>query len=128
MFGGFEACIKFSESGANGGGLAVYQELTFAPHLDRFSRDCYCRLSWLRTVASSFRAIAATTLDHVHNCTDRLLFNPLYWSAYCSVLIVHYESGTIFIGLLFRYLQLSSASLDFLYFGNLFWFHRSARE
>jgi len=45
-------------------GILLDQELTFAPHLHRLSRDCYYQLRQLRTVARSLTASAATTLVH----------------------------------------------------------------
>ena len=44
--------------------LLLDQELTFAPHLRRFSRDCYCQLRQLSTVARSLTSSGATTLVH----------------------------------------------------------------
>ena len=40
------------------------QELTFAPHINRLSRDCFYQLRQLRTVARSLSTSAATTLVH----------------------------------------------------------------
>src|SRR6218665_3361288 len=53
------------------------QELTFAPHRHRLSRNCYYHLRQLRTVARSLTASAATTLVHAF-ITSRL--------DYCSTL------------------------------------------
>src|SRR6218665_44797 len=58
-------------------GILLDQELTFAPHLHRLSRDCYYQLRQLRTVARSLTASAATTLVHAF-VTSRL--------DYCSTL------------------------------------------
>src|SRR6218665_582883 len=60
-------------------GVLLDQELTFAPHLHRLSRDCYYQLRQLRTVARSLTASAATTCTLVHAfITSRL--------DYCSTL------------------------------------------
>ena len=45
-------------------GILLDQELTFAPHLHRLSRDCFYQLRQLRTVARSLSTGAATTLVH----------------------------------------------------------------
>ena len=45
-------------------GILLDQELTFAPHLNRLSRDCFYQLRQLRTVARSLSSGAATTLVH----------------------------------------------------------------
>ena len=58
-------------------GVLLDQELTFAPHLHRLSRDCYYQLRQLHTVARSLTASAATTLVHAF-ITSRL--------DYCSTL------------------------------------------
>src|SRR6218665_2423806 len=58
-------------------GVLLDQELSFAPHLHRLSRDCYYQLRQLRTVARSLTASAATTLVHAF-ITSRL--------DYCSTL------------------------------------------
>src|SRR6218665_320731 len=41
-----------------------YQALTFAPHLNRLSRDCFYQLRQLRAVARSLSLGAATPLVH----------------------------------------------------------------
>src|SRR6218665_833394 len=45
-------------------GIILDQELTFAPHLNRLSRDCFYQLRQLRTVARSLSTGAAATLVH----------------------------------------------------------------
>ena len=45
-------------------GIILDQALTFAPHLNRLSRDCFYHLRQLRTVARSLSPGAAATLVH----------------------------------------------------------------
>src|SRR6218665_164771 len=45
-------------------GIILDQALTFAPHLNRLSRDCFYQLRQLRTVARSLSSGAAATLVH----------------------------------------------------------------
>lgn len=45
-------------------GIILDQALTFAPHLNRLSRDCFYQLRQLRTVARSLSPGAAATLVH----------------------------------------------------------------
>src|SRR5678815_1898314 len=76
-------------------GILLDQELTFAPHLHRLSRDCYYQLRQLRTYARSLAASAATTLVHAF-ITARLdhcltLYSGLPSIGGCLVLIVYCE-------------------------------------
>ena len=45
-------------------GVTLDQELTFAPHINLLSRDCFYQLRQLRTVARSLTASATSTLIH----------------------------------------------------------------
>ena len=66
----------FSSSvGDLGVNVILDQELSFAPHLNRLTRDCFYQLRQLRTVAHSLSTGAAATLVHsfVTNCLDYCL-------------------------------------------------------
>jgi len=45
-------------------GVTLDRELSFAPHINLLSRDCFYQLRQLRTVARSLTATAASTLVH----------------------------------------------------------------
>src|SRR6218665_1605582 len=62
------------------------QALTFAPHLNRLSRDCFYQLCQLRTVARSLSPGTAATLNCalLHHNSPGLLPISLPWFAFCS--------------------------------------------
>src|SRR6218665_1273835 len=68
-------------------GIILDQALTFAPHLNCLSRDCFYQVRQLRTVARSLSSGAAATLVHSF-ITIRLDYCPmpipLLWLAFCS--------------------------------------------
>ena len=67
-------------------GVTLDQELTFTPHINRLSRDCFYQLRQLRTVARSLTASATCTLIHAF-VTTRL--------DYCCSLYVGLPSGRL---------------------------------
>src|SRR6218665_2931582 len=60
-------------------GLALGQQLTIAPHINRLCRDCYYQLRQLRVISRSLTSTATATLVHAF-VTSRL--------DYCSTLYV----------------------------------------
>ena len=70
--------------------MQIRQELTFAPHLHRLSRDCYYQLRQLRTVALSLTASAAqfNTLVHAF-ITSRLDYYTQLFILVCRLAGCH---------------------------------------
>src|SRR6218665_3393583 len=64
-------------------GIILDQALTFAPHLNRLSRDCFYQLRQLRTVARSFTWRSSNPCALFHHNSPGLLPIPLLWLAFC---------------------------------------------
>ena len=65
-------------------GILLDQELTFAPHLHRLTRDCLYQLRQLRTVARSLSRICNHPCTLFRNISNRLLLVSLLWPSFCT--------------------------------------------
>src|SRR6218665_3034870 len=99
-------------------GIILDQALTFAPHLNRLSRDCFYQLRQLRTVARSLSYGTAATLVHSF-ITIRLDYCLFLYSGLPSVhlasLIRVLRSAARLIGQIPKFGHVSSYMLEVLH-------------